>query len=50
VREFAGGVAPEDDQTLMVARMQRLLPELIGTEDSSAENNVEVRITKVDAR
>jgi serine phosphatase RsbU (regulator of sigma subunit) len=41
VREFAGGAMPEDDQTLMVARMQRLLPEVIGIEE---------RATKVDAR
>ena len=46
VRDFAGGVAAEDDQTLMVARMQRLLPELTGT----ADTDVEARATKVDAR
>jgi len=46
VRDFAGGVAAEDDQTLMVARMQRLLPEMTGT----ADTDVGVRTTKVDAR
>lgn len=46
VREFAGRATPEDDQTLMVARMQRLIPELAGAE----ETNVEERKTKADAR
>ena len=41
VREFAEQAPPEDDQTLMVARMQRLLPELIGVEEHTK---------KVDAR
>jgi serine phosphatase RsbU (regulator of sigma subunit) len=41
VRKFAAQAPPEDDQTLMVARMQRLLPELIAVEEHT---------TKADAR
>jgi serine phosphatase RsbU (regulator of sigma subunit) len=41
VGEFVGRATPEDDQTLMVARMQRLLPEFAGMQEHT---------TKVDAR